>query len=73
MATTVQIPRRLEAEEDRRASVVSVENVYKSFGAQTVLNGVSLNVGRGETLAVLGPQRYRKERTAEAHHWPENA
>ncbi len=54
MATTVQIPKKLEAEEELRAPVVSVENVYKSFGSQKVLNGVSLNVGRGETLAVLG-------------------
>jgi len=54
MATTEQIPMKLEPEEDRCAPVVAVENVYKSFGSQKVLNGVSLNVGRGETLAVLG-------------------
>jgi len=40
----------------RDASVpfVAVENVHKSFGSLTVLNGVSLSVSRGETLAVLG-------------------
>ena len=34
--------------------VVAVENLRKTFGAQTVLNGVSLSVNRGQTLAVLG-------------------
>jgi phospholipid/cholesterol/gamma-HCH transport system ATP-binding protein len=36
------------------AAVVVVEDVRKSFGRHTVLNGISLSVGRGETLAVLG-------------------
>ncbi|MGA8270209.1 MAG: ABC transporter ATP-binding protein [Candidatus Sulfotelmatobacter sp.] len=43
-----------EAEKDGRAPVIAVENLHKSFGSQNVLNGVSLAVGRGETLAVLG-------------------
>ena len=34
--------------------LVAVKDVHKSFGSQKVLNGVSLNVNRGETLAVLG-------------------
>jgi phospholipid/cholesterol/gamma-HCH transport system ATP-binding protein len=54
MATTEQIPMKLEAEKDRCAPVVSVEKLYKSFGSQKVLNGVSLKVDCGETLAVLG-------------------
>jgi phospholipid/cholesterol/gamma-HCH transport system ATP-binding protein len=54
MATTEQVPMKLEAGEDGRAPVVAVETVCKSFGAQTVLNGISLTVSRGETLAVLG-------------------
>ena len=37
-----------------RTPVVAVTNVYKSFGTQRVLNGVSLAVSRGETLAILG-------------------
>jgi phospholipid/cholesterol/gamma-HCH transport system ATP-binding protein len=36
------------------APAVAVEDVHKSFGSQKVLNGVSLAVSRGETLAVLG-------------------
>lgn len=33
---------------------VELQNVHKSFGPQTVLNGVDLAVGHGETLSVLG-------------------
>jgi len=43
-----------EAEEDGSAPVVAVEDLHKSFGSQKVLNGISLTVSRGETLAVLG-------------------
>jgi len=43
-----------EAKEQNSAPAVAVEGLHKSFGNQTVLNGVSLAVGRGETLAVLG-------------------
>ncbi|MGA2375805.1 MAG: ABC transporter ATP-binding protein [Candidatus Sulfotelmatobacter sp.] len=46
--------KRDTAEKDGSAPVVAVEDVHKSFGSQHVLNGVSLAVGRGETLAVLG-------------------
>jgi phospholipid/cholesterol/gamma-HCH transport system ATP-binding protein len=46
--------RRAEAEEDGSAPVVFVEDLHKSFGSQKVLNGISLSVKRGETLAVLG-------------------
>jgi phospholipid/cholesterol/gamma-HCH transport system ATP-binding protein len=34
--------------------VVAVEKVYKSFPGHKVLNGISLRVNKGETLAVLG-------------------
>ena len=54
MATTEQIAMKLQADEAGSAPVVAVESVCKTFGTQTVLNGVSLIVGRGETLAVLG-------------------
>jgi phospholipid/cholesterol/gamma-HCH transport system ATP-binding protein len=55
MATTIDIAgNQMEREQESSASVVAVQDVHKSFGAQNVLNGVSLNVKRGETLAVLG-------------------
>jgi phospholipid/cholesterol/gamma-HCH transport system ATP-binding protein len=34
--------------------VIELQNVHKSFGPQTVLKGVDLAVGQGETLSVLG-------------------
>ncbi len=33
---------------------IRVRSLRKSFGDQTVLNGIDLEVARGETLAVLG-------------------
>ena len=43
-----------EAERDSNASAVAVEGLHKTFGSQKVLDGISLTVTRGETLAVLG-------------------
>ncbi|MGA3070051.1 MAG: ABC transporter ATP-binding protein [Terracidiphilus sp.] len=55
MATAYDIPaKQVEAEQDGGAPVVAVENLRKTFASHTVLNGISLSVGRGETLAVLG-------------------
>jgi len=55
MDTTDQIAlKRGEAADNGSASVIAVEDLHKSFGSQKVLNGISLTVGRGETLAVLG-------------------
>jgi len=36
------------------APAIAVENLHKSFGSQKVLDGVTLAMKRGETLAVLG-------------------
>ncbi|MGH8807052.1 MAG: amino acid ABC transporter ATP-binding protein [Noviherbaspirillum sp.] len=35
-------------------SVIDITNVHKSFGAQKVLQGVSLAVGRGQMVAIVG-------------------
>ena len=35
-------------------SVVSIENIYKSFGDNEVLKGVSMHVEEGEVVAVIG-------------------
>jgi phospholipid/cholesterol/gamma-HCH transport system ATP-binding protein len=43
-----------EGAEGGNAVVIAVEELQKSFGNQSVLNGISLKVKRGETLAVLG-------------------
>ncbi len=45
---------RTAMEEDDGTPAVAVEDLHKSFGTQKVLNGISLTISRGETLAVLG-------------------
>src|ERR1700683_5776124 len=59
MATTDQIDsssvmKRPESGEDTGVPAVAVEKLRQSFGSQHVLNGITLTVSRGETLAVLG-------------------
>jgi len=43
-----------EADSKKGTPPVQVESLSKSFGEQTVLKGLSLEVGPGETLSVLG-------------------
>ena len=47
--------------------VVAVGEFAKSFGEHKVLNGISLSVSRGETLAVLGRSGTGKSVSVEAH------
>ena len=55
MATAYDIATKQAAPgRDGLVPVVAVENVHKSFGGHKVLNGISLSVNQGETLAVLG-------------------
>lgn len=55
MASAYETPiRQTKQPQDSGVPVVVVENLRKTFGRHTVLNGVSLEVRRGETLAVLG-------------------
>jgi len=55
MSTVCDSPMTQEdTEKDGGVAAVSVSNVWKTFGVHKVLNGISLRVGRGETLAVLG-------------------
>jgi phospholipid/cholesterol/gamma-HCH transport system ATP-binding protein len=46
--------KRETAHEAGGAPAIALENLHKSFGSQKVLDGISLAVKRGETLAVLG-------------------
>jgi len=48
----MQQPQNIQA--NQHDSVISVKDVYKAFGDLTVLNGVTLNVKRGENVVVLG-------------------
>ena len=55
MATAYEIAMKQgEVEQDGSAPFVAVDHLRKAFGSHTVLNGISLSVNRGETLAVLG-------------------
>jgi len=35
--------------------LIKIRNVYKRFGTQEVLRGVSLDIEEGKTTAILGP------------------
>jgi len=37
------------------APIVSIKDVHKSFGDNKVINGISLDVAKGETICVIGP------------------
>jgi phospholipid/cholesterol/gamma-HCH transport system ATP-binding protein len=55
MATTYDIAaKQTEPGQDGPVPVIAVENVHKSFDGHKVLNGISLRVNQGETMAVLG-------------------
>jgi phospholipid/cholesterol/gamma-HCH transport system ATP-binding protein len=55
MATAYDIAtKQAEPEQGGPVPVIAVENVYKSFASHKVLNGITLRVNQGETLAVLG-------------------
>lgn len=55
MATAYDIAVKQEkVQEESGAPIVAVKELRKSFGSHMVLNGISLSVNRGETLAVLG-------------------
>jgi phospholipid/cholesterol/gamma-HCH transport system ATP-binding protein len=55
MDTIDQVAIKRETAEDAGgAPAIAVEKLHKSFGSQKVLDGISLAVKRGETLAVLG-------------------
>jgi phospholipid/cholesterol/gamma-HCH transport system ATP-binding protein len=40
---------------DIGAAVIRLANVYKSFGSQTVLNGLDLTIPAGQITAIIGP------------------
>jgi len=52
MAPINSIPKKRS--EDNTRPIVSVKDLHKTFGTQKVLDGISLEVSRGETFAVLG-------------------
>lgn len=43
------------SQQEAGQAVVQVEGLYKSFGANAVLKGVTVTIGRGEVVVVMGP------------------
>ncbi|WP_420238278.1 ABC transporter ATP-binding protein [Telmatobacter bradus] len=55
MATAYEIAmKQPQLKQEGRAPIVAVEDLRKTFGIHKVLDGINLNVNRGETMAVLG-------------------
>ena len=52
--TPLTITEESPAEPLAKASLLNVENVSKSFGANRALNPVSFQIGRGEVVAIVG-------------------
>jgi lipopolysaccharide export system ATP-binding protein len=55
--------RSRDARADRSTVLFRTENLTKVFGRRTVVNGVSLNVERGEIVGLLGPNGAGKTTT----------
>jgi phospholipid/cholesterol/gamma-HCH transport system ATP-binding protein len=55
MSTTCENTEKLQEHgQEARMPIIAVDNVHKKFADHVVLDGVSLSVSHGETLAVLG-------------------
>ena len=50
---------------ERRDCLLRVDNIRKSFGEQAVLRDVSLEVDKGDVVAILGPSGSGKTRSEE--------
>jgi polar amino acid transport system ATP-binding protein len=51
--------------------VLRLRGLGKDFGAHTVLDGIDLDVGRGETVCVLGPSGSGKSTLLRCINWLE--
>lgn len=40
---------------ERKDIIIKIENLRKAFGDQEVLKGISMNVNKGEVIAIIGP------------------
>ena len=43
-----------DAHIDNNSVVISIKDLKKSFGSNAVLNGINIDIFKGENLAVLG-------------------
>ena len=35
--------------------MIKLQGLYKSYGAKNILNGIDIEVNKGETVAIIGP------------------
>ena len=49
-------------------SMLRMENVTMQFGGVVAVNNLSLNVDKGEVVALIGPQRCRQNDGLQLHH-----
>lgn len=54
-----------EHERDVRGAVIEVQDLRKSYGGRTVVDGISFSVGEGEIFGILGPNGAGKTTTVE--------
>ena len=53
-------------------AMLEIKNLHKSFGSLEVLKGVSLEVEKGDVVAILGPQRLRQDHLPALRQLPGN-
>ena len=53
--------------------MISLRDVTVAYGSQVVLDGVDLDICDGETLAILGAQRFGEKYDPAADHRPAEA
>lgn len=63
MTTTTSTPRPASAAADHERAAISMQDVVKSFGRVRALDGLSLDVARGEVHGFLGPNGAGKSTT----------
>ena len=60
----------VDTKRDFSVPVVAAENLHKSFGDQTVLNGINLGVRPRRNPGRARAKWHGEKRSAETHHWP---
>lgn len=50
-------------------TILELQNIAKHFGDTDVLNGISISIGKGEFITLLGPFGLRQNHNAAHHRW----
>ncbi|STW80965.1 amino acid ABC transporter [Klebsiella michiganensis] len=57
-------------QQENKFSIVDIRNLHKHFGQNHVLNGVDLQIARGEIVSIIGQSGLREEYFTTVHQWP---